>query len=80
MGHLTKLANENMDTVSEMIPASLKGAVHNQQHHKIAEAKTGMKDFSFAKIAEYFGGRIAARKAKWRPVHDGLQALRNLRG
>ncbi len=80
MNYLTKLAQENGEAVDSVLPGMVKAAVRNHQHHHLAAARLGVTDFSLAKIAEYFGGRIAARYTKWRPVKEGLQALRDLRG
>lgn len=80
MSYLRKLARDNIQTINEILPERIKTAVRNNQHHHIMSARLGITDFSIEKIAEYFGGRIAARHLKWRPVKDGLQALRNLRG
>lgn len=80
MSYLKKLASDNMETLETLVPERIKMAARNHQHHHIVAARLGITDFSFQKIAEYFGGRIAARNMKWRPVRDGLQALRNLRG
>jgi hypothetical protein len=79
MSHLKDLARENLQTVTELLPEHVKTAARNHQHHHLMAEKFGINDFSIKKIAEYFGGRIAARHMKWRPVQDGLQALRNLR-
>ena len=80
MSYLLKLAQDNNEAVETVLPEAVKVAVRNQQHHHIMAARFGLDDFSFAKVAEYFGGRIAARNMKWRPVKDGIQALRNLKG
>lgn len=79
MSNLIKLAEENLNAIEPLIPEQLKYAAKNHQNHHIVAATLGITDFSLQKIAEYFGGRIAARHMKWRPVKDGLQALRNLR-
>jgi hypothetical protein len=80
MSHLRKLAAENLHVVDALLPDHVKMAASNHQNHLIAQARFGISDFTLAKVAEYFGGRIAARHMKWRPVREGLEALRNLRG
>jgi len=80
MSYLRNLARENLQTVNEFLPERIKTAARNNQFHHIVGARLGITDFSIEKIAEYLGGRIAARHMKWRPVRDGFQALRNLRG
>jgi hypothetical protein len=60
------------------VPESIKEASRSFQMHKVASQITGLPDFSFAKVAEYMGGRFAARRMKWRPVADGLVALKQL--
>lgn len=66
--------------VEKRVPASVKLASENFQMHRIAEKMTGLDDFSLEKIALYLGGRVVARNAKWRPVADGLVALKSLQG
>lgn len=68
------------EIIEAHVPESVKEAVRSFQMHKVAGDMTGLTAFSFDKIAEYLGGRMAARRMKWRPVADGLVALRNLRG
>jgi hypothetical protein len=64
--------------IETYLPESVKETVRTFQMHKFAERITGLNDFSLAKIAEYLGGRMAARRMKWRPVTEGLNALRSL--
>jgi len=69
---------EELKIINEYLPASVKEAVANHQTDKIVMAMTGLPDLSIDKIAGYFGGRMAARRLKWRPVFEGLNALKNL--
>jgi len=68
------------DILEAYVPESIKEASRNFQMHKVAGQITGLTDFSFEKIAEYMGGRFAARRLKWQPVADGLVALKQLQG
>lgn len=70
----------DIKTLDALIPESIKTAIRSHQMQKVAKVMTGVKDSSFAGIAEYFGTKIATRHAKWRPIADGLMALRKLRG
>lgn len=69
---------DEIEVIQKYLPESLKTAIANNQMHKVASQITGLDDFSLRKIAEFLGGRYAARKMKWRPVADGLVALSNL--
>jgi hypothetical protein len=71
------MTNE-IEVINKYLPASIKEAIATHQMHKVASQITGLNDFSLAKISEYLGGRIAARRLKWGPVADGLVALHNL--
>lgn len=66
------------EIIDAYVPESIKEASRNFQMHKVAAHITGLTDFSIEKIAQYMGGRFAARRLKWRPVADGLVALRQL--
>jgi hypothetical protein len=68
-----------IDIIKAHLPDSVKRAISENQMHKVASVITGLDDFSIQKIAEYMGGRIAARHMKWRPVAEGLTALSQLR-
>lgn len=71
---------DDIKIAETFVPESVKNLITNFQMHKLAEQLTGIEDFSsFEKIANYFGGRMAARRLKWRPVFEGLNALRTLR-
>ncbi len=72
------MTNEEMKIIDEYLPASVKEAVCNHQTDKLVMTMTGLPDVSFDKFAGYFGGRMAAHRLKWRPVFEGLNALRNL--
>ncbi len=65
--------------IESYVPEAIKQACRSGQTAKVATCVTGLDDFSFAKVAEYMGGRFAARRLKWRPVADGLVALQELR-
>jgi hypothetical protein len=68
------------EIIEAYVPESVKEASRTFQMDKVASQITGLDEFSIQKIAEYMGGRFAARRLKWRPVADGLVALHNLRG
>lgn len=65
-------------TLDAMLPESIKKLASSYNNHKIAEAQTGLTNFDFEKIAEYLGGRQAARRVKWATIYQGLQALKDL--
>jgi|GEM_PF-2531208 len=67
------------DVINTYVPESVKTLVRTFQTDKLASQITGLDDFSIQKIAGYLGGRMVARRLRWRPVADGLVALRNLR-
>lgn len=61
------------------LPDSVKELIQTFQMHKFASQLTGLDDFSsIEKVASFMGGRMAARRMKWRPVFEGLDALRSL--
>jgi len=68
------------EIIEAYVPESIKTASRTFQMDKVVSEITGLEEFSLQKIAEYMGGRFAARRLKWRPVADGLVALHNLRG
>ena len=68
------------EIIEAYVPESIKEASRNFQMDKVAPFITGLDEYSIQKIAEYMGGKFAARRLKWRPVVDGLVALHNLRG
>ena len=70
---------DEKDVVNTYVPESVKTLVRTFQTHKLASHITGLDDFSIDKVAGYLGGRMAARRLRWRPVAEGLVALRNLR-
>ena len=74
------MAISEREIIEAYVPESIKEASRNFQMHKVASQITGLDDFSLEKIANYMGGRFAARRLKWRPVADGLVALQQLRG
>jgi hypothetical protein len=61
------------------IPESLKHLISTHQTHKIAQEHLGITEPSLEGIALHFGTKIAERQAKWRPVFEGLRALKALR-
>ena len=67
------------EQLSEVIPDSVKTAVQNRQLHRVMAQTTGLTEFTLPKIAEYFGGMMAARQRRWAPVREGLLALSKLR-
>lgn len=69
-----------IDIINQYMPESLKNAIRTNQTYKLAEAFTGLNDLSLEKISAYMGGRIMARHYKWRPVGEGLAALKLLEG
>ncbi len=68
------------EIIEAYVPDSVKEATRTFQMDKIASQMTGLDEFTLEKVAEYMGGRFAARRLKWRPVADGLVALQQLRG
>ncbi len=66
------------EIIEAYVPESIKEASRTFQMHHVARQMTGLEDFSIEKVAQYMGGRFAARRMKWRPVADGLVALRQL--
>lgn len=69
---------KEMEIIDEYLPASVKEAVVSHQTDKLVKQMTGLPDLTLDKIAGYFGGRMAARRLKWRPVFEGLDALKDL--
>ncbi len=67
------------EIIEAYVPDSIKQASRTFQMHKVASQITGLDEFTIEKVALYLGGRFAARRMKWRPVADGLVALRHLR-
>jgi hypothetical protein len=61
------------------VPESLKQLISNHQTHKIAKEQLGIPGTSLEEVAQHFGTKIAERQAKWRPVFEGLRALKALR-
>ncbi len=74
------MAITEREIIEAYVPDSIKEASRNFQMHKVASKMTGLDEFSLEKVANYMGGRFAARRLKWRPVADGLVALHQLRG
>ena len=70
----------NYKDLENLIPDEIREAIATHQSHKLAEAMTGLQDFSFGKIAEYMGTKMAFRRAKYRPIGEGIQAMLDLRG
>jgi len=68
-----------MSIQTHEVPESLKQLISNHQTHKIASAQLGLTEPSLEGVALHFGTKIAERRAKWRPVFEGLQALKALR-
>lgn len=62
------------------VPPAIQTAVANGQLHKIAEHRLRVEILSLEKIAQYIGQKFAERQQRWRPVAEGLIALRQLRG
>ena len=63
---------------NKMLTPGVREAIVNGQTDKIAQAMTGIDNFTFDNIAAYMGTKIAQRHAKWRPVANGLLALNSL--
>lgn len=72
------MAVTERDIIEAYVPETVKEASRSFQMHKVASQATGLDEFSIEKIANYMGGRLAARRLKWRPVVDGLVALQQL--
>jgi len=71
---------KEIEIINTLMSDSLKSMISSNQTYKMAEALTGLDELSLEKISCYVGGRIMARHAKWRPVAEGLVALKNLEG
>ena len=71
---------EELQRIFDSIPQGVKTAVQNHQCHKLAAVSTGLDEFTFDKIANYFGIKMANRKNKWRPVVESFLALKKLGG
>ena len=64
----------------DSIPESVKEAVTGHTTMKMASDATGIEEFTLENVAHHFGVKMASRRAKWRPVAEGLMALQKLRG
>jgi hypothetical protein len=71
---------KEIDVINKLMPESLKTMISSNQTYKMAEALTGLDELSLEKISCYIGGRVMAHHAKWRPVAEGLVALKKLKG
>lgn len=65
--------------LENLIPDEIREAIATHQSHKVAEAMTGLTSFSFKDITTYLGTKLAARRAKYRPIAEGINALRDLK-
>ena len=70
--------DNEMNIILQNLPEDIKQDISNYKSYKIASIATGLPDFSLDKVAGYMGGRAAARRAKWKPVLEGLAALKGL--
>jgi len=68
---------EELDAV---VPEEVKLAYLNNQTHKLLEKKAGITDFSFIKLAEHIGTRMAESRLSFGIINDGLTALKMLKG
>jgi len=68
---------EELDAV---VPQEVKLAYLNNQTHRLMEKKAGITDFSFAKLAEHLGTKMAERRLRFGIISDGLTALKMLKG
>jgi CO dehydrogenase/acetyl-CoA synthase alpha subunit len=66
------------DFCNSMLTPCVREAIVSNQTYKIAQAMTGIEEFTFNNIADYIGTKVAQRHAKWRPVANGLLALNSL--
>lgn len=62
------------------VPAAVCAAIENGQLYKIAANRIGTEILSLEKIAEYLGRKFATKRQRWRPIAEGLLALRKLEG
>jgi len=69
----------SMEKLAALVPEQVKEAVTSHQNHRLLMARTGLDEVTLQKLGAYIGGRVAARRARWRPVFDGFRALKNLR-
>lgn len=68
----------DFETLDAMIPEGIKKLASTYNNHILAQARTGLAEFDFTKIAEYLGGRQAVRRIKWATINQGLHALKDL--
>jgi len=69
----------DIQTLDALIPDSIKEACRKNNSQKVAQLATGVTEFDFGSIARHFGEKIASRRAKWRPIANGLMSLRELK-
>lgn len=68
---------EELDAV---VPQEVKLAYLNNQTHRLLAKTAGITDFSFEKLAEHLGVKMAERRMRFGIISDGLTALKMLKG
>lgn len=67
-----------MDDLSKLIPPELQRAVAVHGFHKLAAKMYGVDEINEKTAAEIIGTKLAARRAEWRGIFSGLQALNDV--
>jgi hypothetical protein len=65
----------HLELIDKVLPERIKVAITTHQTHKVAPGSETLE-----KVADNFGKIFIARQARWRPVMDGLKALKDLGG
>ena len=78
-GDKENFMDPTMKDIIDSIPQSVKDAVSSFNSTKLAEASTGITDFTIENVARHFGMKLASRRQRWQPVADGILALQKLR-
>ena len=65
----------NLELAQKVLPETVKLAIAQHQTHKLDPDSSSLE-----KIAERFGNMFAERHRKWRPVFEGLNALKRFGG
>ena len=68
----------NTEELMQKIPESIRELITTHQTHKIAKERLGLDDVSFEGAVQHLGMKIAERQMRWRPVMEGLKALKAL--
>lgn len=66
--------------IAQFVPQAVQDAVRHGQLHKIAAQRIGVPELTLQSAVQYLGTKLAQKQQRWRPVAEGLVALRNLQG